>query len=216
MACGPGVHYFLTRTPCHRGIMTKSVTPLVRERRHTAQDLSCCRVSARLTPHVFTIVGRPLVRTPCLAPWIPVGTYSSGYLSGHRSYDVNASYIFHPSHTCFLLSVQLQEPGPKTNGSKNKRTINCGSSRPEEPLAPDEPAILQGHSIDTFGIGTNLVTCQAQPALGCVYKLVSIEGMPRIKLSQVPSGGVHEDCSCSARASICACACTCGVQCQKA
>lgn len=38
--------------------------------------------------------------------------------------------------------------------------------------------------MDAFGIGTYLVTCYAQAALGCVFKLVEINTQPRIKLSE--------------------------------
>jgi nicotinic acid phosphoribosyltransferase len=46
------------------------------------------------------------------------------------------------------------------------------------------PFSVQGHEVDAFGIGTYLVTCYSQAALGCVFKLVEINSKPRIKLSE--------------------------------
>ncbi|WP_273717799.1 nicotinate phosphoribosyltransferase [Leuconostoc mesenteroides] len=51
----------------------------------------------------------------------------------------------------------------------------------------DENTILnlkiQGAKIDAWGIGTKLITAYDQPALGAVYKMVSIDGDDTIKLS---------------------------------
>jgi nicotinate phosphoribosyltransferase len=50
---------------------------------------------------------------------------------------------------------------------------------------------LQGAAIDTWGVGTQLITASDQPSLGGVYKLVDIESatgemIPTIKISSNP------------------------------
>ncbi|NWU70988.1 PNCB phosphoribosyltransferase, partial [Pterocles burchelli] len=42
----------------------------------------------------------------------------------------------------------------------------------------------EGSEIDMVGVGMNLVTCPLQPSLGCVYKLVEVNGSPCLKLTE--------------------------------
>ncbi|XP_010070714.1 PREDICTED: nicotinate phosphoribosyltransferase, partial [Pterocles gutturalis] len=42
----------------------------------------------------------------------------------------------------------------------------------------------EGSEIDMIGVGMNLVTCPLQPSLGCVYKLVEVNGSPCLKLTE--------------------------------
>lgn len=94
---------------------------------------------------------------------------------GIRLDSGDLAYLSKESRTMFLKA------GKQTNTDLTHLKIAASNDINEEVLLSLNQ---QGHEIDLFGIGTHLVTCQAQPALGCVYKLVEIEGSPRIKLSQ--------------------------------
>ncbi|PSS21274.1 Nicotinate phosphoribosyltransferase [Actinidia chinensis var. chinensis] len=77
----------------------------------------------------------------------------------------------------FFHSIE-QEFGVQDFGKMN---ITASNDLNEETL---DSLNKEGHEIDAFGIGTYLVTCYAQAALGCVFKLVEINNQPRIKLSE--------------------------------
>lgn len=60
----------------------------------------------------------------------------------------------------------------------------CASSDLDEYLIKDLK--LQGAKIDSWGIGTKLITAYDCPALGGVYKLAEIDGKPKLKVSNDP------------------------------
>ncbi|KAJ5078665.1 nicotinate phosphoribosyltransferase [Anaeramoeba ignava] len=111
-------------------------------------------------------------------------SFPDGFLALVDTYDTllsgvpNFLTVAYSLHKLGYKSVGIRlDSGDLAELSKQSRKIND----------INEPAIhklnANNHEINVFGIGTHLVTCQAQPALGCVFKLVEIDGVPRIKLS---------------------------------
>ncbi|XP_020590360.1 nicotinate phosphoribosyltransferase 2-like isoform X2 [Phalaenopsis equestris] len=90
--------------------------------------------------------------------------------SGDLSYlSIESRKFFHAIEKEFCIS------------GFGKTTIAASNDLNEETL---DALNKQGHEIDSYGIGTHLVTCYSQAALGCVFKLVEINNKPRMKLSE--------------------------------
>ncbi|KAL1370880.1 hypothetical protein HN51_001072 [Arachis hypogaea] len=77
----------------------------------------------------------------------------------------------------FFCSIEKEFAVPEFG----KMAITASNDLNEETI---DALNKQGHEVDAFGIGTYLVTCYAQAALGVVFKLVDINNQPRIKLSE--------------------------------
>ncbi|XP_063216503.1 nicotinate phosphoribosyltransferase [Bacillus rossius redtenbacheri] len=142
-----------------------------------------------------------------LAAWITyAAAFPTGFMALVDTYDVRKSGLL---NFC-AVAMALHELGYRAVGVRIdsgdlaylsnicRRVFGAIAEKYEVPWFADlvivasnninEETIVslneQGHSINCFGVGTHLVTCQRQPALGAVYKMVEIQGRPCIKLSE--------------------------------
>jgi len=99
-------------------------------------------------------------------------------VKGIRIDSGDLAYI---SNECRKAFVKLENTGDDKFDGFSKIMISASNNIDEQTLYALHE---HGHEIDAFGIGTSLVTCKAQPALGCVYKLVELSGIPRMKITE--------------------------------
>ena len=129
-------------------------------------------------------------------------------------HELDAFRAFHkifPDHTTLLLDTYdtiaaaklATEIGPSLRGVRLDSGDLCALSKQVRPILDqagmqqtkimvsgdlDEFKITEllakGAPIDLFGVGTELSTSRDDPALGGVYKLVELDGQPKMKLSQ--------------------------------
>ena len=91
-----------------------------------------------------------------------------GYLP--RGVRLDSGDLVALSNGCQKAFDSVSEKEPHRQESFGKLSI-VASNDINEAVLEGFSKCKSGHSLKAFGIGTNLVTCQAQPALGCVYKL---------------------------------------------
>ena len=136
----------------------------------------------------------------------------SWIMSFEREYDAfRAFHEIFPEHTTLLLDTYdtlaaaklATEIGPSLRGvrldsgdlcalSKQVRAIldQAGMQQTKIMASGDldefkiTELLAKGAPIDLFGVGTELSTSRDEPALGGVYKLVELDGQPKMKLSQ--------------------------------
>jgi nicotinate phosphoribosyltransferase len=108
---------------------------------------------------------------------VALGLNDLGYKAGGIRLDSgDLAYLSLESRKFFLaIEKEFEVSG------FGKMSITASNDLNEETL---DALNKQGHEVDAFGIGTNVVTCYSQAALGCVFKLVEINNQPRIKLSE--------------------------------
>ncbi|KAL0922826.1 hypothetical protein M5K25_006850 [Dendrobium thyrsiflorum] len=126
--------------------------------------------------HVLGVLGKAVGWEVFAAAWKGAREFDRYKATGIRLDSGDLAYLSIESRKYFrVIEKEFCVPG------FGNLLITASNDLNEETI---DALNKQGHEVDAFGIGTYLVTCYSQAALGCVFKLVEINGQPRIKLSE--------------------------------